>query len=121
MNTQTHSRFYSPPATCIVPGCTCRQHLRGLCQGCSKARQRAVTTGKITEEALIAAGLLLPNKLHGKQGKFLRAMERAIPETARQSKFDAAVEETVIVITNPSTPPTSQSNESTAYELPCSL
>ena len=117
MNNQPHSRFYTAPLFCIVPNCKGRQFSRGLCQACSKARQRAIVTGKTTEEELMKAGLLLPNKLTGKHGRFLRAMEKAIPATARLSKFDAAVESAATI----APPAPQQPAESTAYELPCSL
>jgi hypothetical protein len=47
---------------CLIDGCVRKAFSRGLCQKCLGAARTKISIGRVTEEALVAAGLMLKAK-----------------------------------------------------------
>lgn len=48
---------------CIIEGCERQQEQRGVCVACRAHLSDAIYRGEITEDDLVANGLLLPRKI----------------------------------------------------------
>jgi hypothetical protein len=84
----SHAAPPSGSATRRPPHClTCAKpaQVRGLCHTCRSAAWRAVAAGQVTEDMLIASGLLLPPQPRGRKARsgFAGRLAQVIAATER--------------------------------------
>lgn len=76
-------------AKCLTPSCDGVPRNRGLCNHCYQEFRKAVNAGMLTDEAAIAAGLVLPAKIGRRHSsKWFVAFEARL----RKAQEDAAKE-----------------------------
>ena len=71
------------PARCLT--CDKPARVRGLCFTCRTAAWRAVASGQVTDEELVARGLILPPQPRGRKARsgFARRLGQVLPDTSR--------------------------------------